>query len=179
MKRFIAKVIATLGLTFCSFQASSQGLNLNPALLGCIMSGGDCLANSGIPILEDFFSRAGKHELYTRDDECRDLKGWCSGNGGYWGSGYVACRETKMAYYKQQAQKKGTWPKEFHYIDGDPEMKYFREVEKSMAQNPPWVRDYFTCNAKQRELYMKARCGLDFTNWQQLGTDTIHCNKDR
>lgn len=179
---FMKRLILTISLLLTSsFTAYSQGLDLNPALLGCIMGGGDCLTNTGIKFIDDFFSRDGKHEPYTRKDECYDLRySWCAGNGRHiHHSGFMACREAKQAFYKQKAQKDGTWPEHIGPAGYPPtEWDYFRSIEDRKSWSPPYTKHFFTCDAKQRIIYMKARCGKDYMDWRDIPDETIDCFED-
>jgi hypothetical protein len=151
-----------------------EGLDLNPAVLGCIMSGGECLSNTGIPIIDAIFGGNRAIPQYTLDKECRDLRdSWCSGNGGYAGSGFVACKESKKAYYKQKAKAKGEWipsttqiPNNYRMADDN---YNFQLAEDRHGE------DYFVCTGSQRQIYMKARCGVKYMDWRYLSTETMEC----
>lgn len=170
-------LIGALLAAFQSPKVYAQGLDLTQAAVGCIMSGGSCLDNTGISFIDQFFGIGVDVPLYTRGQECYDLQNsWCYGNGGYWGSGFIKCREAKMAYYKQEAQRKGTWRPNSYPNAYDQEGEYFRELEKQLTKRGE--DDYFTCTGKQREIYMKARCGIYYADWRLFPTKTVDCDDD-
>lgn len=156
----------------CTAQAQ---INLNPALFGCIMSGGTCMDNTGIFIIDQFLGNGVKVPMYTREDECHDLHyRWCSGNGGYNGSGFVKCREAKKAYYKQKAEARGEWIPSTQQIPGSYEMV----DDEYNFQRAERLHGSFICNGKQRQIYMKVRCGVNYMDWRYLDTNTLDCDND-
>src|SRR3990167_5369676 len=76
--------------------AKADGLDLNDALLCCIMSDGECLANTGIPILDKIF---GKNDDLSHYDSCYYREWWYT-KGDWWSStGKYECRRVKMKLY--------------------------------------------------------------------------------
>jgi len=151
-------LLLTFGLTFSGFQAlHAEGLDLNPAFLGCLMDGFNCLANTGIPFIDQFFGKGYKDPVYTHKMRCDDLrKDWCNKGGFY------QCREAKMSFYERKSREKGTWhPRKgprTKYITGVgyTEQDYFWVLEQELT--PSQGDPYFNCNAKERRTFIKAVC---------------------
>lgn len=151
MKKVVLGLILLSSQAFGIFvQAYGRGIDFNDAILGCLRSSESCLANTGINFIDQFFREA-PHRPYTREDECRDLKtSWCTGGtGSSYDSGFFQCLDARKTYYRHK--------------NGD-------------IKNHD--RNYFVCTAKQRELYMKARCGVDYMDWRYLPSETLHCEDD-
>jgi len=160
----------------------ADGIDLNPALLGCIMSGGmSCLENTGINFIDNLFA-GGNAPQYTKQMMCTDLRHkWCGDNYGGWDSGYWKCRQAKISYYVKKKQEKNEWHENFspsdRYYANDHKEKYFRDLEKKLTK--PNQDNYFDCNSKQREIYIKAYCGNmqeSSINPKYIDPKTMTCN---
>lgn len=129
-------------------QTRAEGLDLNQAVLGCIMSGGDCLTNTGIDFIDDFFTRDNNVPHHNNEGFCRNYLGsWCCGLAGGYPSGYDNCREVKKMFYKNAKQKLNDWS----------EPSNWWKLEESLSK---WGEPlFFTCNARQQYQWLKARCG--------------------
>lgn len=143
------------------------------------MSGGSCLANTGIPIIDALFG--GHHEIpvYTQREYCYDLfHHWC---GPYYGpTGFSACRKVKMALFKHNAEKKGEWKQPTGQRPDDYRMwteeAYFETLEDQLTKRGE--APYFTCNAKQREIFTEAHCqGITSYDWRYVRSETMTCKE--
>lgn len=171
MKMF-KSFLVTLSFVYCSFQpANAQiGLDLNPALLGCIMSEFKCLSNTGIPIVDLFFG-GGSTPHHTDESFCfAFLENWCSGPAGY-SSAYTQCRDAKKQFYKKAKIQMGEWPSKDEFERKYPtarwrpkskEETYFDEIEEQYSRpkyyGEPAKAPYFTCTARQKHIWLKNRC---------------------
>lgn len=182
LRKKIRCLLVTLGLTFCLFeQAYAQiiSVGFDKSVIQCLFDGFGCL-QIGIPIVDAFFGRGVKTPQYTREMACRDYRDrWCGSlQGGQQRSGYFECRQAKMNFYKHSAEKKGEWPPAIHPdyprnpVGQRPVLVYFIELEEKITQRGE--DPYFTCNAKQRQLFIEALCG-DFIDWRYQPYETIDC----
>lgn len=164
-------------LTFGSVQARAEGIDINDAVLGCIMSGGACLGHTGIPLIDELFGN-GHYKLlqYTHENECKDFvcKWKTGGNSGNPPPGYNQCRTIKQAYYKRQRIKKGDWPKDFGQKRGSylnaTEDDYFAMLEREwLPRHGDNKAPYFDCSVSQRLIFIKARCGESYSEVAHWG----------
>lgn len=166
------KILRSFLVTFfvCfNVNAYGQGVDLNQALLGCIMSGGACLSHTGIPLVDRMFG-GWETPRHTEESFCRAwLQNWCSGPAGYPGA-HNQCREDKKQFWKKAKQKLGEWPSDQEFEKKYPsaswrpksqEDTYFDKIEDDFRytngyrnSNPP----YFTCTARQEYIWLKSRC---------------------
>lgn len=132
------------------------GFDLNPLIIGCVRSNGECLANSGIPIFSEFFGGGSADLSHYQSDEylCYTYLGnWCD-KLRY--NGYTQCREAKKRFYKAVKQKKNDWnpptgqrPNNYRMWT---EEDYFDHLEKRGEVD-------FTCTPRQQHIWLKNRCG--------------------
>ncbi len=121
-----------LVMFFVSFQAYGQGVDLNPALLGCIMSGGACLSHTGIPFVDQIFG-GGVVPRHTDESFCRVwLTTWCTGPAGY-PSAFKKCKEAKKEFWKSARERMG---------------------ESTSEKGTD-----FNCTPRQEYIWLKNRCG--------------------
>ncbi len=150
-----------------SFQVYGQGVDLNPALLGCIMSGGACLSHTGIPIVDQIFG-GGSVPHHDSESFCRAwINNWCDGPAGY-RSAYHKCRDDKKQFWRSAQIKMKLWPSDDELKKKFPRAGYqelddyyFNKVEEGFEftdrrrnNNPP----YFTCTARQKYIWLTNRC---------------------
>jgi hypothetical protein len=125
------------------------GIDFNPALLGCLMSGGACLTSTGIPIIDSFFG-ASPTPQHNDESFCfAYLSSWCEGPAGYL-SAHDQCRQAKQQFYKKAKQQMGEWPT-FHDNQINRESAHFNDLERRNRVD-------FTCTPRQKYLWLKNRC---------------------
>jgi hypothetical protein len=131
-----------LALIFSFLIASNQaqGLNLNPALLGCIVSGGACLDE--VPFLKEMLSRdplpQGHCTSYYDSDE-------------YWAkNGYHECMTAKQAFLIKKR-----WP---NFKDQGHNRAEKMDIERQLndLQRAGFV-ERSTCNEKQRKAFVNLK----------------------
>lgn len=140
-------ILVTLSLTFCSFQQAYAQINLNPALLGCIMSGGDCLANTGIELIDTLF---GGVEVNQDHHKSYEFKKYYFNSGLYWSQfGETACRKAKMDFYiKKTGWVNKPW-QDYDTMRG----RYLQDYEREKGA------EIFYCTDNQREIFIKKLIG--------------------
>lgn len=162
----------------------AQGVDLNPALLGCIMSGGACFME--IPFVNQFFGVGAKTPMHNDESFCENyIIGWCKGHAGY-PSGYELCREAKKAFYKAGKQKLGEWNPPTGQKPNDyrnwTEEDYFKQIEQSkyIDERGYWITPkpapYFACTPRQEYIWLKKRCSHTqnyrrFYGWNAMNRD--------
>lgn len=83
-------LITVLMLSSFFQKAQAVGLNLNPALLGCVISGGDCIKE--IPFIGTFLNGGNDRPPQATEHYYR--------SGIYWShTGKAACRRAKIEFY--------------------------------------------------------------------------------
>ncbi len=166
MKRLLPLLFALMPLNLHAF-----GINFTPAVVTCILSGGDCLTDTGIPFIDKLFGGGDDTGVYhTRETFCFGMLNggsWCSGPTSY--SAYDDCREIKKKLYKKALQEKGEWPsydelKRMYPCGGsscDYDNSHLTMIERQKMWNKPGLPrnpPIFTCTPKQSYKYLKSRC---------------------
>lgn len=149
------RILLSLTFAFCSFQqvhAQGIGLNLEHTVLG-ILSGG--LANTGIPLIDSFFSYQSESDRRYGGSAKERMKEWIDGGGyggparrgagGQWWNdqGREECKQiVREIFFKKT-------PSEFDkFITWDPANKKERYLEH-MAR---WHNN-FKCTESQQKMY--------------------------
>lgn len=153
----IKSKLLTLILLFSSFQQAKadgpelNGLDLNPILFGCIMSGSKCLDDTGISLLDTLFSRENVNMDHYHTYE---YKTYYYNSAEYWNfdnsRGPIECRAVKEAYY---LKKTG-----FDPIPARDE-GYQRQEHLNRYDSRKGPDSAFECNDKQRGMFIKAKIG--------------------
>ncbi len=175
------QILFAILLISSSFQLKAgdttfNGVDLNPALIGCILTGGNCL---DIPFLNRIF---GKEPVETDDTICFIyFQNWCDTHYNSRLSGYQECRALKQRMYKKAKQSSGQWPSDREFEKRYPlatwrpksvEQTYFDDIERELTKEGK--APFFTCTATQQKIWLKSKCG--HTRWANMGTYEL--NKD-
>lgn len=144
-------MLATLSLTIpllignLLHPTKADGLDLNPALVGCVLSGGSCLANTGIQLIDTLFGDI-QNEGHYNTYEYRKFH---YNQGTWWSSaGKSQCRKAKQEFFIKKTGWKNNPAQNYDYMKG----QYLNEYE---SRN----RGIFDCTDKQREIYIQTMIG--------------------
>lgn len=142
----------------------ANGLDLNPVLFGCIMSGGTCFSNTGIDIVDKIFG-GGKEDLSSYES--------CQGRTSIYDpiAGKRECRNKKIAFYiNHHDDIRNYWAScklETPTINGRCNVQQITDWKENLLSNRLRMYGekfvgypgYFDCSPKQLEIYKKFSIG--------------------
>ena len=117
-----------------------NGVDLNPVVLGCLLSGGTCLDNTGIPILDKLFG--GKDAPLIHQRSPQEIHHYFNSSEYWTKNGDGECFRVKKNFWL----KKNPAPPAYH------EETWIRDF-LSQRQN----RGAFDCTGKQKEIFIKLK----------------------
>lgn len=151
-----------LAISLLFSQVNAKGVDFNQAILGCLMSDGDCLTHTPIPFVNSFFKAffgvGSDNSIEMSDDYV--CHGYRLGQISY---PIKACRELKKNFYKRAKQDIGEWnpptgqkPNTYHFYE---EVDYFEQIENQLTNTKRGDKPYFDCTRNQLYLWLKNQCG--------------------
>src|SRR3990167_2777510 len=169
LTRMLMIAMIAISGSFARADVEFNGVDLNPALLGCIMGDFDCLTNTGVGVIDNFFKaffgNADNLSYYESDEYiCYCYMNNCYGFDSH--SDMRECRNAKKNFYKSIKQKLGEWnpptgtnPNSGNKNWGWTENDYFEILEEELNKHSKGNAPYFNCTRNQLYIWRKHRCG--------------------